>query len=102
VSVAEHKEKAKRGVGCFVLTVSDTRDETTDQSGQLIKGLLAESGWLLRPGGVMALECGQEQAGALRGRLARRAWVADARTLQDLAGRPRGVLIRRQSARWRS
>jgi len=44
VSVGEHKEKAKRGVGCFVLTVSDTRDETTDQSGQLIKGLLAESG----------------------------------------------------------
>jgi len=44
MSVAEHKEKAKRSIGCFVVTVSDTRDETTDQSGQLIKSLLAENG----------------------------------------------------------
>lgn len=44
MSVAEHKEKGKRSLGCFVLTVSDTRDETTDQSGQLIKTLLAENG----------------------------------------------------------
>jgi molybdenum cofactor biosynthesis protein B len=42
MSVAEHKEKGKKTVGCFVLTVSDTRDESTDQSGQLIKKLLAE------------------------------------------------------------
>jgi len=44
MSVAEHKEKGKKSVGCFVVTVSDTRDETTDQSGQLIKELLAEKG----------------------------------------------------------
>lgn len=44
MSVHEHKEKAKRSLGCFVITVSDTRDETTDQSGQLIKSLLAEKG----------------------------------------------------------
>lgn len=44
MSVAEHKEKGKRNVGCFIVTVSDTRDETTDQSGQLIKTLLAEKG----------------------------------------------------------
>jgi molybdenum cofactor biosynthesis protein B len=44
MSVAEHKEKSKKSVGCFVLTVSDTRDEATDQSGQLIKNLLAEHG----------------------------------------------------------
>ena len=44
MSVAEHKEKGKRSVGCLVLTVSDTRDESTDQSGQLIKNLLAEHG----------------------------------------------------------
>ncbi len=44
MSVAEHKEKAKRSIGCFVVTVSDTRDETTDQSGRLIKSLLAENG----------------------------------------------------------
>jgi molybdenum cofactor biosynthesis protein B len=44
VAVSEHKAEGKRSLGCFVLTVSDTRDETTDQSGQLIKSLLAESG----------------------------------------------------------
>jgi len=44
MSVAEHKEKGKKSIGCFVLTVSDTRDESTDQSGQLIKNLLAEHG----------------------------------------------------------
>jgi molybdopterin adenylyltransferase len=42
MSVHEHKEKAKKSLGCFVVTISDTRDETTDQSGQLIKALLAE------------------------------------------------------------
>jgi molybdenum cofactor biosynthesis protein B len=44
VSVHQHKERAKKSVGCFVLTVSDSRDETTDHSGQLIKTLLAEHG----------------------------------------------------------
>lgn len=40
--VEEHKAKGKRSIHCFVVTVSDTRDETTDQSGQLIKSLLAD------------------------------------------------------------
>jgi molybdenum cofactor biosynthesis protein B len=44
MSVHEHKEKSKKSVGCFVLTVSDTRDESTDKSGQAIKNLLAEHG----------------------------------------------------------
>lgn len=44
MSVHEHKQKAKHGLGCFVVTVSDSRDETTDYSGQLIKSLLAEEG----------------------------------------------------------
>ena len=41
MSVEEHKAKGKRSISCFVVTVSDTRDETTDTSGQLIKTLLA-------------------------------------------------------------
>ena len=41
MSVEEHKAKGKRSINCFVVTVSDTRDESTDQSGQLIKSLLA-------------------------------------------------------------
>jgi molybdenum cofactor biosynthesis protein B len=41
MSVEEHKAKGKRSINCFIVTVSDTRDESTDQSGQLIKSLLA-------------------------------------------------------------
>src|SRR5215510_3332456 len=42
MSVAEHKAKGKRSINCFVVTVSDTRDETTDESGQVIKSMLAD------------------------------------------------------------
>ena len=41
MSVEEHKAKDKRSIPCFVVTVSDTRDESTDTSGQLIRSLLA-------------------------------------------------------------
>ncbi|MEE9550474.1 MAG: MogA/MoaB family molybdenum cofactor biosynthesis protein [Candidatus Binatia bacterium] len=40
----EHLEKSKDMVMCLVVTVSDTRDENTDQSGQLIKSLLKTGG----------------------------------------------------------
>jgi len=40
MSVHEHKEKGKKSIGCFVITVSDTRDESTDTSGQTIKNFL--------------------------------------------------------------
>jgi molybdopterin adenylyltransferase len=41
MSVEEHRAKGKPSISCFVVTVSDTRDETTDESGLLIKSLLA-------------------------------------------------------------
>ena len=44
MSVHEHKEKGKKSVRCFVITVSDTRDEATDTSGQTIKSLLNAGG----------------------------------------------------------
>ena len=44
MSVHEHKEKGKKSIGCFVITVSDTRDETTDTSGQAIKQFLVDEG----------------------------------------------------------
>lgn len=44
MSVHEHKERAKKGIRCFVLTVSDTRDETTDTSGQAIKKYFSDEG----------------------------------------------------------
>jgi molybdopterin adenylyltransferase len=40
MSIEEHKARGKRSINCFVVTVSDTRDEMTDTSGQLIKSLL--------------------------------------------------------------
>ncbi len=44
MSVHEHKEKGKKSIGCFVITVSDTRDEATDTSGQTIKQFLVDQG----------------------------------------------------------
>ena len=40
----EHKRQAPASVRCFVVTVSDTRTEATDKSGQAIADLLAEGG----------------------------------------------------------
>ena len=39
-----HKEKGRITVGCGVITVSDTRTEETDTSGQLIRELLQSAG----------------------------------------------------------
>lgn len=44
MSVHEHKEKGKKSIRCFVVTVSDTRDESTDTSGQTIKKCLTDDG----------------------------------------------------------
>jgi len=44
MSIHEHKERGKKSIRCFVITVSDTRDETTDTSGQAIKKFLADAG----------------------------------------------------------
>ncbi|MGH7853534.1 MAG: MogA/MoaB family molybdenum cofactor biosynthesis protein [Candidatus Binatia bacterium] len=40
MSVNEHKEKGKKSICFFIVTVSDTRDETTDTSGQTIRNFL--------------------------------------------------------------
>lgn len=40
----EHKKSGPSSVRCFVLTVSDTRTETTDTSGRAIADLLSGSG----------------------------------------------------------
>jgi len=44
VTVEEHKAKSVKAVRCFVVTVSDTRNVSTDRSGQLIKELLVTEG----------------------------------------------------------
>jgi len=40
----EHKAQAPRSVGCFVLTISDTKTPETDTSGALIRELLSGAG----------------------------------------------------------
>lgn len=40
----EHKATAPKSVGCFVLTVSDTKTAATDTSGALIRELLTNAG----------------------------------------------------------
>lgn len=40
----EHKRDAPASVGCAVITVSDTRDQETDTSGQLMQELLLDAG----------------------------------------------------------
>lgn len=44
MSVSEHKAQAPASVGCFVLTVSDTRTSGTDASGRAIRDLLEAAG----------------------------------------------------------
>jgi len=40
----EHKATAPRSIGCFVLTMSDTKSPETDTSGLLIRDLLVAAG----------------------------------------------------------
>jgi molybdopterin adenylyltransferase len=44
MGVHEHRAQARKHVGCAVLTVSDTRTETTDASGARLKDLLGAAG----------------------------------------------------------
>ena len=44
MSHAEHRATAPRSIPCFVLTVSDTRTDATDTSGQAIRELLERAG----------------------------------------------------------
>src|SRR5215210_111746 len=44
MSQQEHKAHGPASVGCFVLTVSDTRTTQTDTSGRAIRDLLAAAG----------------------------------------------------------
>jgi molybdenum cofactor biosynthesis protein B len=43
-SEQEHKQQTPTAVGCFIITISDTRTDATDTSGQAISDLLAAAG----------------------------------------------------------
>ncbi|WP_047152845.1 MogA/MoaB family molybdenum cofactor biosynthesis protein [Aneurinibacillus tyrosinisolvens] len=48
MSVSEHKNAAPVSIGCMIITVSDTRDETTDKSGQLIRTYVQDAGYTVQ------------------------------------------------------
>ncbi len=48
-----HTERSLKTVACFVITVSDTRDETTDRSGGAIKASLEEQGHAVAGYGIV-------------------------------------------------
>lgn len=58
--------------------------------------LVGQLGYLVRPGGIVALEVGKGQA-AVVARLVRAAGFTDISTHNDLAGIPRAILARRSS-----
>jgi molybdenum cofactor biosynthesis protein B len=49
----EHKASAPRSIGCFVLTISDTKTPETDTSGALIRELLAAAGHRVTGSGIV-------------------------------------------------
>ncbi len=58
--------------------------------------LVAAAGGVLAPNGVLALECGETQVDAVRELLQRSGWAQRSGVVHDLAGRPRGLVARRQ------
>ena len=58
-----------------------------------LRQLVDEAPRVLRPGGFVIVECAEAQVAPLARNVAARPWVASVDSLQDLAGRPRGLLV---------
>ncbi|MBI1958308.1 MAG: MogA/MoaB family molybdenum cofactor biosynthesis protein [Candidatus Rokubacteria bacterium] len=58
----EHRSHAPRAVGCFVLTISDSKTAETDTSGALIRELLMAAGHTVVGQGMVKDEPAQVQA----------------------------------------
>jgi release factor glutamine methyltransferase len=61
-----------------------------------LRQLITQAPRLLAQGGVMILECGEGHVGTLIRVASASSWVKRVSALDDLAARPRGVLIRRK------
>jgi molybdenum cofactor biosynthesis protein B len=68
VSAGEHKAQAPGVVGCYVVTVSDTRTEETDTGGRAIRDLLEQAGHLVTGHAIVRDEPSQVAA-VVRARL---------------------------------
>ena len=53
MSTEQHRKTALASVRCFVLTISDTRTESDDASGDAIVGLLANAGHVITARGLV-------------------------------------------------
>lgn len=58
-----------------------------------LRVIIAQAPQVLRPGGILVAECGEDQVSELVRVASDASWVARARPLHDLAGRPRGILL---------
>jgi molybdenum cofactor biosynthesis protein B len=57
----EHKAHAPRSVGCFVLTISDSKTPETDTSGRLIRELIEKAGHAVTGAAIVKDEPAQVQ-----------------------------------------
>src|SRR4051794_20021802 len=81
MSQAEHKARAPQSVRCFILTVSDTRTETTDTSGRAIADLLTGAGHTVAGRAIV-----KDEADVVRGMLQRQLASADVQVVITTGG----------------
>ena len=81
MSQAEHKARAPRSVCCFIVTVSDTRTETTDASGRAIADLLTAAGHVVAGRTIV-----KDDADLVRGTLERQLASANVQAIITTGG----------------
>lgn len=81
MSQAEHKARAPVAVRCFILTVSDTRTESTDTSGRAIADLLTAAGHVVAGRAIV-----KDDADLVRGMLERQLARADVQAIVTTGG----------------
>jgi len=81
MSQAEHKARAPQSVRCFIVTVSDTRTETTDASGRAIADLLTTAGHVVAGRTIV-----KDEAELVRGTLERQLASADVQAIITTGG----------------
>ena len=81
MSVAEHKTRAPRTVRCAVITISDTRTETTDTAGRAIADLLVQANH-----GVVHRTIVKDDADMIRGAIERQRANPDAHAVITTGG----------------